>query len=221
MSTRPGGRSEASVAITAGVLLLSLPFLILVAWFPLMLLAVVLASAMLLAPPVLAVVAIRRLLAVVPRRELEPRVERVPAYVPRLELEAQPAVARTEAEPARVPTLRREPRARPVLAPLFASVARIGEAARSLGIQLTSRLRAPRRTATVAVVDMVGVCPLGLRIGQQWQLSPSGELLGRLCRPAATAVNQLIGGAEAGSAETAACVCPRGSQTVTFALQAA
>lgn len=111
---------------------------------------------------------------------------------------------------------------RPVLLERFAEGARaLAEAARSLGIPLTDRLLPPRRAATVTVVAVGGECPLGLRTGRRWRIRESGRLDAQICQPAATAVDRLARGAEAGAPATAACVCPRGAQTVTFALNTA
>lgn len=95
--------------------------------------------------------------------------------------------------------------------------ARVAEALR---LPLTDRVVSDGRPATAGVIGCVGECPLALKQGERWDVSPYGKLNAPLCRPAVDAIDSLIRrrSQPARARPAARCVCPRGGQRVWFAI---
>ncbi|MDA1256258.1 MAG: hypothetical protein O3C10_00205 [Chloroflexi bacterium] len=93
----------------------------------------------------------------------------------------------------------------------------IARNARAIGIALTRRVpyRGDRKTLQIAATS--GACPLGLDAGTTWQINGFGQLDRPICRPAALAMGVVLDGNDPLAQE--ACVCPRGPQNVSFAVQ--
>ncbi|MBT3942970.1 MAG: hypothetical protein HOC77_10660 [Chloroflexi bacterium] len=89
--------------------------------------------------------------------------------------------------------------------------------ARAIGIALTRRVRYRGQLAVVKIVSQSGACPLGLEAGATWEISESGRLDGPICRPAALAMGLVLEDVDIQALK--ACVCPRGPQTVSFAVE--
>lgn len=97
---------------------------------------------------------------------------------------------------------------------------RFARNARALGIPIAEQVLATGRPATAVAVATSTACPLGLLINDRWGVSAFGNLDEPLCKPAADAIERLVRCSAPGAAPQVRCVCPRGGQTVTFALQA-
>lgn len=112
-----------------------------------------------------------------------------------------------------------------LVAELIASARAVNEALRaratSLGIALQNRLDTGGHRSAVTVTGAIGVCPLGFKTGDRWQVSRTGHLDRPLCRPAIAGITNrhLTPGPNGGSA--AHCVCPLGGQTLTLEVEAA
>ncbi len=95
----------------------------------------------------------------------------------------------------------------------------IARNARAMGIALTRRVRYRGQSAVLKIASQSGACPLGLEPGATWEISASGRLNRPICRPAALAMGLVL--EDGDPMATEACVCPRGPQTVSFAVQEA
>lgn len=89
--------------------------------------------------------------------------------------------------------------------------------ARALGFTLTRKVNYRGQSAVLKIASQSGVCPLGLVSGTTWEISGSGRLNRPICRPAAVAMGLVLEDGDPQALE--ACVCPRGPQTVSFAVQ--
>jgi len=121
---------------------------------------------------------------------------------------------------------RLQPEAARALGAVFASgliwaalaVARVGGITPGRGARIASDLDAPY---DLAVVGAAGVCPRGLKVGDQIAVGKDGSPSVPLCQVAIAALDRAeIGGAGL-SAARASCVCPLEEQRVTFAVAAA
>ena len=97
---------------------------------------------------------------------------------------------------------------------------RFARNARALDIPVAEQVFATGRPATAVAVATSTTCPLGLLPNDRWSVSAFGKLDEPLCKPGAGAIERLVRSSAPGAAPQVRCVCPRGRQTVTFALQA-
>lgn len=95
--------------------------------------------------------------------------------------------------------------------------------AESLGLELVYGVSPPPSALSIAVVDSVGRCPLGLKVGDTLQVDAEGRLSSALCASAVAALFPVMASPSGtpGADARATCRCPLMAGGVTFLVQPA
>lgn len=95
--------------------------------------------------------------------------------------------------------------------------------AESLGLELVYGVPPPPSALSIAVVDSVGRCPLGLKVGDTLQVDAEGRLSSALCSSAVAALFPEMASPSGtpGADDRATCRCPLMAGGITFLVQPA